>query len=415
MQRSGQVRMTLARAPSARNEQTSRRGAHKMRAKLRVGVLFGGRSGEHEISLRSALTVMSSMDPARYEIVPIGIARDGRWQLRANAISLLKQSAPKLRALGHGGIPISLTPYPPGRLVEAMSTVSRARPVKSGNGKGTLAPLDLIFPVLHGTYGEDGTVQGLLELAGMPFVGAGVLGSAIGMDKDVQKRLLRDAGIPVVRYFSLTQAEADDDRGRAPRLADELGYPVFVKPNALGSSVGISRVDSPASLKAALKNAFQYDRRILLEAACEGREFECAVLGNDHPEASMVGEVRVHARHRFYSYESKYVDPRGAEVKIPADVPQPVSDRIRELSTSAFMALDLRGMARVDFLARADLSECFVNEVNTIPGFTAISMYPKLWEATDLPLPRLIDRLIELALEEHRQRARLKFTYQPKL
>jgi D-alanine-D-alanine ligase len=235
------------------------------------------------------------------------------------------------------------------------------------------------------------------------------------MDKDVQKRLLRDAGIPVVRYFSLTQAEATDDHGRARRLADELGYPVFVKPNALGSSIGISRVASPAALKAALKDAFQYDRRVLLEAACEGREFECAVLGNEHPKASMVGEVRVRRRHRFYSYESKYVDPRGAEVKIPADLPQPVSDRIRQLSTAAFTALNLRGMARVDFLARADLSECFVNEVNTIPGFTAISMYPKLWEATNLPLPRLIDRLIELALEEHRERARLKFTYQPKL
>jgi D-alanine-D-alanine ligase len=359
---------------------------------------------------------MLSMDPARYEIVPIGIARDGRWRLRADAISLLKQSAPKLHGLGHGGIPVSLPPYPPGRLLEVMSPVSSSRSTKSDNGgKGTLAPLDLIFPVLHGTYGEDGTVQGLLELAGMPYVGAGVLGSAIGMDKDVQKRLLRAAGIPVVRYFPLTQAEATDDHGRARRLADELGYPVFVKPNALGSSIGISRVDSSAALKAALKDAFQYDRRVLLEAACEGREFECAVLGNDHPKASMVGEVRVRRRHRFYSYESKYVDPRGAEVKIPADLPQPVSDRIRELSTAAFTALNLRGMARVDFLARADLSECFVNEVNTIPGFTAISMYPKLWEATNLPLPRLIDRLIELALEEHRERARLKFTYQPKL
>lgn len=386
------------------------------RKKLRVGVLFGGRSGEHEVSLRSALTVMSAMDPARYEIVPIGIARDGRWRLRADAISLLKQSAPKLRPLGHGGIPVSLAPYPHGRSLETKSTIgSGARPAKPGNGNRSLAPVDLIFPVLHGSYGEDGTVQGLLELAGIPYVGAGVLGSAIGMDKDIQKRLLLEIGIPVVRYFSLTRSEAEDDRGRARRLADELGYPIYVKPNALGSSIGISRVKSPAALSTALKDAFQYDRKVLLEAACEGREFECAVLGNDYPQASVVGEVVVHRRHRFYSYESKYVDPRGAEVKIPAGLPHQVSDRVRELAVAAFKALGLRGMARVDFLARADLSECYVNEVNTIPGFTAISMYPKLWEATDVPLPGLIDRLIELALEDHRQRASLKFTYQPKL
>jgi D-alanine-D-alanine ligase len=413
--RAEQVPLTPAKTALGRSKQTSLQGAHKMRRKLRVGVLFGGRSGEHEISLRSALTVMSSMDPARYELVPIGIARDGRWRLRADAISLLEQSAPKLRALGHGGIPVSLPPYPPGRLLEARSMAGGARTANSVNGNEALAPLDVIFPVLHGTYGEDGTMQGLFELAGIPYVGAGVLGSAIGMDKDIQKRLLRDAGIPVVRYFSLRRADAADDQGRARCLADELGYPVFVKPNALGSSIGISRVKSPAELSAALKDAFQYDRMVLLEAGCEGREFECAVLGNDHPKASLVGEVVVHRRHRFYSYESKYVDPRGAEVKVPADVPQPVSDRMRELSAAAFKALALRGMARVDFLAHADLGECFVNEVNTIPGFTAISMYPKLWEATGLPLPRLIDRLIELALEEHRERSRLKFTYQPKL
>jgi D-alanine-D-alanine ligase len=358
---------------------------------------------------------MSSMDPARYAIIPIGIARDGRWRLRADAISSLKQSAPGLHALGHGGIPVSLPPHPPGRLLKSREIVSGAGAANSSNGNEAFARLDVIFPVLHGTYGEDGTVQGLLELAGIPYVGAGVLGSAIGLDKNIQKRLLREAGIPVVRYFSLTLAEARDDQTRACRLADELGYPVFVKPNALGSSVGVSRVRSPAALNRALNDALQYDRTALIEAACEGREFECAVLGNDHPEASVVGEILVHRRHRFYSYKSKYVDPRGAQLKIPAEIPSPVSERMRGLSVKAFKALALRGMARVDFLARADLSECFVNEVNTIPGFTAISMYPKLWEATQLGLPELIDRLIELALEEHRGRARLKFTYQPKL
>jgi len=377
--------------------------------KIRVGVLFGGRSGEHEISMRSALTVMSAMDPARYEIVPIGIARDGRWYLRPDALAMLEQSAPKLRALGRGGIPITLPPHP-GRH-ELMPAAANGH-----NGKSDPAmpgPLDVIFPVLHGTYGEDGTVQGLLELAGIPYVGTGVLGSAIGMDKDAQKRLLRDAGIPVVRYFALTRADAEDDPKLARRLADQLGYPVFVKPNALGSSIGISRVKGASALPAALADAFQYDRKVLLEASCEGREFECAVLGNDHPEASVPGEVVVKGRHRFYSYESKYVDPAGSAVIIPADLPASAATRIREISAAAFKALDLRGMSRVDFLARPDLSEIFVNEVNTIPGFTSISMYPKLWEASGLPLPSLIDRLIDLALEDHRARAGLKFTYSP--
>jgi len=382
--------------------------------KLRVAVLFGGRSGEHEISLRSALTVMSAMDPARYEIVPIGIARDGRWYLRPDALAMLKVAAPRLRALGRAGIPVSLPPHP-GRhsLVDATWSNGHA-PARNGKRFPALpGPIDVIFPVLHGTYGEDGTVQGLLELAGIPYVGAGVLGSAIGMDKDAQKRLLRDAGIPVVRYFSITRADAEDDPALARRLADQLGYPVFVKPNALGSSIGITRVAAPSELAAALKDAFQYDRKVLLEASCEGREFECAVLGNDRPEASIPGEVMVKGRHGFYSYESKYIDPEGSAVQIPAELPADVSARIRAISIAAFKALDLRGMSRVDFLARRDLSEIFVNEVNTIPGFTAISMYPKLWEASGLALSNLIDRLISLALEDHHERARLKFTYQP--
>jgi D-alanine-D-alanine ligase len=211
----------------------------------------------------------------------------------------------------------------------------------------------------------------------------------------------------------LTRAEADDDPRAVRRIADELGYPVFVKPNALGSSIGISKVKHSRALGAAIADAFQYDRKILIEASCAGREFECAVLGNDRPEASIVGEIVIKG-HEFYSYESKYVDPAGAEVRIPAEIPAIVIERIREISAAAFKALSLRGMARVDFLARADLSEIFVNEVNTIPGFTAISMYPKLWEASGLALPILIDRLIDLALEDARDRSRLKFTYQSK-
>jgi D-alanine-D-alanine ligase len=245
-------------------------------------------------------------------------------------------------------------------------------------------------------------------------VGAGVLGSALGMDKDAQKRLLRDAGVPVVKYFSLERRDFSEHTAQAARMARSLGFPVFIKPNALGSSIGITRVKKAGELKAALDDAYQYDRKALIEAACEGRELECAVLGNDRPEASVPGEIIVKGNHDFYSYESKYVDPTGSEVKIPADLPRATAKKIGAIAVAAFKALTLRGMARVDFLATRDLKNIYVNEVNTIPGFTSISMYPKLWEASGLPLAKLIDRLIELALEEHRERAGLKITYQPK-
>ena len=384
--------------------------------KIRVGVLFGGRSSEHEISLRSALTVMSAMDPAGYEVVPIGIGRDGRWYLRADAIRMLTDAAPRLEALAGGGIEVSLLPHPAGNsLVEAPVNGPRDTTGASRSASRALpGALDVVFPVLHGSYGEDGTVQGLLELAGIPYVGAGVLGSAVGMDKDVQKRLLRDAGLPVVRYAVVERWQWRENPGRVTDLARSLEYPVFVKPNALGSSVGISKVKSESALGAALEDAFAYDRKVLIEAACIGRELECAVLGNERPESSIPGEIVLRGRHEFYSYESKYVDPDGAEVKIPAALTASQSEHLRELACGAFRALGLRGMARVDFLARPALSEIYVNEVNTIPGFTAISMYPKLWEASGLPLGRLIDRLIELALEEHRERAALKITYEVK-
>ncbi|HUN58433.1 MAG TPA: D-alanine--D-alanine ligase family protein [Candidatus Binataceae bacterium] len=380
--------------------------------KLRIGVLFGGRSGEHEISLRSALTVMSAMDPRRYEIVPIGIGRDGRWSLQSDALRMLAEATPKLGALGRGGLPVSLLPYPDSRAL--VSTPSRKGHGDNGHGGPPLpGPLDVVFPVLHGTFGEDGTVQGLLDLAGIPYVGAGVLGSAIGIDKDAQKRLLASAGIAVVRYFALTASDYQRKPALARRYANALGYPVFVKPNALGSSIGITRVVNVRKLGPALDDAFQYDRKVLIEAACEGRELECAVLGNDAPAASILGEIVVKHGHSFYSYDSKYVDPDGADTRIPAELPAAVTRRVREMSVAAFKALSLRGMARVDFLARHDFSEIFVNEVNTIPGFTSISMYPKLWEATGVPLAQLIDRLIELAIEDHRERSALKFTYQP--
>ena len=378
-------------------------------------MLFGGRSGEHEVSLRSALTVIAALDPTRYEIVPIGIARDGRWYLRSDALAQLSQATPRLRALSGGGIAVALLPHPGRHGLIALEDGKRSNGVKQPSPT-TILPraLDVIFPVLHGTYGEDGTIQGLLDLAGIPYVGSGVLGSAIGMDKDAQKRLLRDADMPVVRYFAVTQADLEDDPKRAARKASELGYPVFVKPNALGSSIGITRVARPAALRAALADAFQYDQKVLIEASCAGREFECAVLGNERPEASVPGEVTVKGGHAFYSYESKYVDPEGSATQIPAALPPALATRIRAISVAAFKTLSLRGMARVDFLARSDLSKLYVNEVNTIPGFTAISMYPKMWSASGIPLPRLVERLIALAIADHRARAKLKYTYVPR-
>jgi D-alanine-D-alanine ligase len=382
--------------------------------KRRVAVLFGGRSSEHEISLRSALTIMSAMDRDKYEIVPIGIDHDGQWYLENDALRVLADASPNLRALSAGDTPVTLLPHPDNRsLVIAPSSASGNLGVIARTGGVAAGPIDVFFPVLHGTYGEDGTVQGLLELAGIPYVGAGVLASAVGMDKDVQKRLLRAARVPVVDYHALELHDWQEYPTLARSLARELGYPVFVKPNAIGSSIGVSKVRRAAELDAALKDAFQYDRKALIEASCVGREFEVAVLGNHRPEATLPGEVIVKGKHDFYSYESKYLDPNGSETRIPAALPKPIAKKISTIAARAFKALSLRGMARVDFLASRDLRKIYVNEVNTIPGFTSISMYPKLWGASGLPLPKLIDRLIELALEEHRERATLKTNYRP--
>src|SRR5215475_1267085 len=393
--------------------------------KLRVGVLFGGRSGEHEVSLLSAASVLKAIDRTKYDVVPIGISKEGHWLTSRESQKLLNgdgvagnprhlragdpENTPGAAVLAKGDAVI-VPPEPPGQhhsLIPFESGAPERRPTHQA------IDVDVVFPVLHGTYGEDGTVQGLLELAGIPYVGAGVLGSAIGMDKDVQKRLLRGARVPVVNYHSIDRVDWREHPAVAHGLARDLGYPVFVKPNALGSSIGISKVRRAAELDQALEDAFQYDRKALIEASCIAREFEVAVLGNEHPEATLPGEVVVKGRHEFYSYESKYLDPNGSETRIPAELPKPIAKKISTLAARAFKELSLRGMARVDFLASRDLRKIYVNEVNTIPGFTSISMYPKLWEASGLPLSKLIDRLIELALEEHRDRATLKTNYQP--
>jgi D-alanine-D-alanine ligase len=362
-----------------------------MARKIRVGILFGGRSAEHEVSLQSAKNILDAIDTNKYEVVPIGIDKKGQWHLHEESRFVLPAAESALPALAEEGGNLALIP---GERDEQLVALS---------GQQSLGPLDVIFPVLHGPFGEDGTVQGLLKLANVAFVGAGVLGSAVGMDKDVMKRLLRDAGIPTARFIAVSRYSSkgigfDDARGR-------LGLPLFVKPANLGSSVGISKVKDRQEFERAVREAFQYDHKILLEECIQGREIECSVLGNDNPIASVPGEIL--PRHEFYSYEAKYLDENGAVLEIPAKLPPETSERIRQLAIKTFSELCCEGMARVDFFLRKG-EEIIVNEINTIPGFTRISMYPKLWEATGISYSELIDRLIQLALERFEREKRLK-------
>ena len=351
--------------------------------KLRVGVIFGGRSGEHEVSIASAASIFKHLDRSRYDPVPIRIEKDGRWALTSkaptaiSAAEVLKQSS-----------------------TEALQTIEPTAAVSPSG-------IDVVFPVLHGTNGEDGTIQGLLELANVPYVGCGVLGSAAGMDKAVMKKLFTVAGLPVGPYVVALRHEWDrDPAGIRQRVRDELRYPVFVKPANLGSSVGISKAKADADFNAAMELALQFDRKIVIEAAVpNAREIECAVLGNDDPEASLPGEV-VPSR-EFYDYEAKYIDDNSKTI-IPAPLSDAETAEIRRLSIEAFKAVECSGMARVDFLLSRDTGGLFVNEVNTIPGFTTISMYPKMWEASGLPYAALLDRLIQLALERHGEKQRLR-------
>jgi D-alanine-D-alanine ligase len=380
-----------------------------VKKKLRVGILFGGRSGEHEVSLTSATSVLKALDPAKHDVVLIGITREGRWLVspaageREPAMSA-RPDAASLRNVLEKGKPVtpSVDPSRPG-LIPLGSPPSPAGP--SG------LAVDLIFPVLHGTFGEDGTVQGLLELAGIPYVGAGVLGSAAGMDKDVMKRLFRDAGLPVVPWVLVLRAEWEQEAaGARRRIEKEIGYPLFVKPANLGSSVGISKVTRRRELAAALDLATLYDRKVLVEKAVDAREIECSVLGNDRPKASVAGEVV--PVNEFYDYEAKYLK-EGSELIIPAKLTARQTKQVQQFAVRAFQSIDGAGMARVDFLLDRKTGKVFVNEINTIPGFTPISMYPKLWEASGISYPRLVDRLIELALERQREKDRTRFRYEP--
>jgi D-alanine-D-alanine ligase len=362
--------------------------------KINVGILFGGKSSEHEVSLQSAKNVIAAIDKEKYNTVLIGIDKTGRWYLNENSRFLLNSHDPKRIALEKSKKDVVILPG------------DSNHELLSVGGGNVLGQLDVVFPVLHGSYGEDGTVQGLLKLAGIPFVGAGVLGSAVGMDKDVAKRLLRDAGIPIARFLAFHRWQRE--KIKFEMISEHLGLPLFVKPANAGSSVGVSKVKDKKQFDGAIESAFRFDRKILIEEAIVGRELECAVLGNDFPEASAIGEVI--PAHDFYSYSAKYIDENGAMLDIPAKLPNAVILSMQEMAVRAYQVLCCEGMARVDFFLKAD-STIVVNEINTIPGFTQISMYPKLWEISGLPYSELIDRLIQLALERHDTEQQLSTVY----
>ena len=350
---------------------------------------------EHEVSIQSARNVYEAIDKTRFEVVLVGIDKSGRWQI-SDAAQLQAAASP-------------LTKLNAGDSGTALAVIPGDEDGKSGRER-RFPQLDVVIPLLHGTYGEDGTVQGLLKLAGVAFVGAGVLGSAIGMDKDVAKRLLRDGGVPVARFVTLSASAAAATAFET--LAGQLGVPFFVKPANSGSSVGVGKVRSSAEWVAARTEALRYDRKILVEEFIKGREIEVAVLGNDDPHASIPGEVM--PRHDFYSYEAKYLDENGAVLRIPAELSPAKTKEIRELAVKAFRILECSGMARVDFFV-SDEGGIYVNEINTIPGFTKISMYPKLWEATGLPYGQLIERLMLLAIERHHAEQEIETTFRPAL
>jgi D-alanine-D-alanine ligase len=366
--------------------------------KLRVAVLYGGRSGEHEVSLQSAASVINNLDRDRFEIVPVAIDKQGRWRL--NDLSLLegRKSLPVFKDAPKVVLPPSLA-----------ETADGSALLPLGGGAEAKA-IDVVFPVIHGPLCEDGTIQGLLELADVAYVGCGVLASAIAMDKEMAKRVARDAGIPIVPYVSLKQEEwKKDQRASAENIERELGYPVFVKPANLGSSVGVHKVTAADGLSGALDDAFRYDLKVLVETAIDAREIELAVLENPdsaaEPLVSVPGEIN--PTHEFYSYEAKYLDEKGAELIIPARLDMSQTRQVHEIARNAFSAVGGEGMARVDLLMDRSTGKFYLNELNTIPGFTAISMYPKLWEASGINYQELLSRLIDLAVSRHERRRKL--------
>lgn len=382
-----------------------------MPKKIRVGVIFGGKSSEHEVSLASAASIIASIDKDKYEVVPIGITKAGRWVLGEGAKKLIPQRVIE------AGRPILIPPDPEVReiLPLPISAEGRGGSTTSLTERRSRLPLesnaiDVVFPVLHGRFGEDGTIQGLLELAGIPYVGGGVLASAVGMDKDVMKRLFRDAGLPIPKFL-VFRAEDLNSHGSACKrsIATKIRFPCFIKPANSGSSVGIHKAHSVNELDAALTDALRYDEKVLVEEGIVGREIECSVLGNQAPVASVPGEVI--PIHEFYDYEAKYID-EGSRLIIPAKLSKTQVKMVRKLAVAAYKAIDCTGMARVDFFVEKPSGKVYVNEINTIPGFTQISMYPKLWEASGISYPELIDRLLQLAMERHSSRSGLICSYE---
>jgi D-alanine-D-alanine ligase len=371
-------------------------------SKVRVGVMFGGRSGEHEVSLMSARSILAAVDTDKYEVIQIGVEHSGTWLVGEHVLDIMESG------VEDGLTQAVLLPDPNRSALYSLRRVSGMEEVLE-----KIAALDVIFSVLHGTFGEDGTMQGLFEINGVAYVGSGVVGSATGMDKGVFKDVMRANNIPVVESMLILRSELEADMPavleRIESLVPSKPYPLFVKPANLGSSVGISKCHSRADIIEGLMDAARYDRRLIIERAVNAREIEVSVLGNENPQASVAGEV-IPSR-EFYSYEAKYIDGSSG-LLIPAPIPDTVSDRVREIAVQAYKAIDCAGMARVDFLLDKDSGEVFLSEINTLPGFTSISMYPKLWAASGLPYPNLIDRLIELALERKADRDRIEHKFQ---
>jgi D-alanine-D-alanine ligase len=365
-------------------------------SKMNIGVLYGGRSGEHDVSLCSASSVVSALDRNKYEVTAVGIARDGRWYVQDKPKIIPDKNFGRILFLKKKGM----------WLVNHFEQKNKLHLYDLKN-KNKEVIIDVVFPVLHGTFGEDGTLQGLLELAMVPYVGADVTGSAVGMDKDIAKRLLKEAGIPVVPSLTINKQQWKDNQKFIIKSAlDKLGLPVFVKPVCTGSSVGVKKVKKKELLTEAMDFAFQFDTRVMIEQAVDCREIECAVLGNDNPAASVLGEIIPH--HEFYSYEAKYLDPNGAALKIPSEIKASLAGKIRKAAVEGYVTLGCSSMARVDFFLDKKTNKFYLNEINTLPGFTSISMYPKLWEATSLKYSDLLDKLIALALERHQKKLEIK-------
>ena len=369
-----------------------------MPKKLRVGVIFGGRSGEHEISIRSALSVIEAMDASKYEVVPIAITKTGNWLAPSAAARLLPKGTQRRlspRVLGNSKADVAIVGDPSRRGLARIGSSEKADPI------------DVVFPVLHGTFGEDGTIQGLLEMAAVPFVGCGTLASSCGMDKVTMKALFKEAALPICKHTWLLRSDFEREPEQVlRRVTKQIGFPAFVKPANLGSSVGVSKATEKKSLARAIDLAARYDRKIMVEEAVDGREIECGVMGNDDPRASLPGEYVIHQESaRFLDYTEKYSSTGHVEFVVPARVSKAVTKRIQKMAVEAYKAIDASGLSRVDFFLRPE-GQLLVNEINTLPGLTDVSGFPKMWKASGVPFSQVIDQLIELAIERHRERAR---------